>query len=512
MRQSVTPEVADRSEPTVQDAMAGQPTWERVRSTFGRPSETGATVEPASSTPISAAGGQGGPAAMATSASAGPPSAEVPETEGAPRGTPPDRGSGFDLSAADSGTIAAHDIAAKGDEDIARPADFDILLGDSNATRQFGLLGVVAAEEWQRVALDLNGCNTISVFGVQGGGKSYTLGSILEMATRPIPGINVLPQPLASVVFHYHQTQDYPPEFVSMTQPNDDPDQLERLMAYGAVPAAVSDVLLLTTADMVDRRRDEFSGIQVQPIAFASRELTVADWRFLMGAIGNDALYLKLLNEVMRANRAGLTSANLSDAQRALAETRLDFAARFIDDSRSLRSLLLPGRVVIIDLRDEFVERDEALGLFVTMLNVFSGAGMGPERFNKLIVLDEAHKYLGGPLIDQVVEVIREMRHKGVSLVIASQDPVHVPPAVIELSSAIVLHRFNAPSWVKHIQKSLAALSELTPPMLAGLSPGEAFVWANRATSAIFTRRAVKLRLRPRVTKHGGSTRLAVEK
>jgi len=173
--------------------------------------------------------------------------------------------------------------------------------------------------------------------------------------------------------------------------------------------------------------------------------------------------------------------------------------------------LLEPGRVVIVDLRDEFVERDEALGLFVTMLNVFSGAGMGEDRFNKLIVFDEAHKYLGGPLIGQVVEVIREMRHKGVSLVVASQDPVHVPPAVIELSSAVILHRFNAPSWLKHIQKSLAALSDLTPSMLAGLAPGEGFVWANRATSGVFTRRAVKLRMRPRATRHGGSTRFAIE-
>jgi len=517
MRQSATPEQADRSESTVRDAMTGQPTWERVRSTFGRPAATG---EPPYSASIPTVGGTGRPAA-ATSTSAGSPSTEVSGLEDGPTGAMgPDRGSESVSNATESETIASYDMSAIGHEGIARAPDFDILLGDSRPTKQFGLLGVVAAEEWQRVALDLNGCNTISVFGVQGGGKSYTLGSILEMATRPFPGINVLPQPLASVIFHYHQTQDYPPEFVSMTQPNDDPDQLERLAAYGAAPAAVRDVLVLTTADMVDRRRHEFSGIQVEPIAFASRELTVADWRFLMGATGNDALYLKLLNEVMRVNRqdltleairAGLARANLSDAQRALAETRIDFAARFIDDTRSLRSLLVPGRVVIVDLRDEFVERDEALGLFVTMLNVFSGAGMGSEQFNKLIVLDESHKYLGGPLIGQVVEVIREMRHKGVSLVIASQDPVHVPPAVIELSSVVVLHRFNAPSWVKHIQKSLAALGELTPPMLAGLLPGEAFVWANRATSSVFTRRAVKLRLRPRVTKHGGSTRLAVD-
>jgi DNA helicase HerA-like ATPase len=377
----------------------------------------------------------------------------------------------------------------------------------------------VASEPWRRVALDLNGCNTISVFGVQGGGKSYTLGTIIEGGVRQLPGINLLPRPLATVVFHYHPTQDYPPEFASMGQPNDDEGDLVRLAELGATPAGVEDLLLLTTADTIEQRRGEFPGTHVEAIAFSTKELAVADWRFLMGATGNDALYLKLLNEVMRrsrddlslqAIRDGLAVAPLTTAQRSLTEARLDFASRFIDDGASLRSLLRPGRLIVVDVRDEFIERDEALGLFVTMLNVFSGAGIGDGGFNKLIVFDEAHKYMGGPLIPQVVGVIREMRHKGVSVVVASQDPINVPAAVIELSSVVVLHRFNSPNWLKHIQKALAPLADLTPGMMNALQAGEAFVWANRATEPGFTRRAIKLRIRPRATRHGGGTRTAI--
>jgi DNA phosphorothioation-dependent restriction protein DptH len=394
------------------------------------------------------------------------------------------------------------------------------LLGDNRPTPQFGLLGTITAEPSRRVALDLNGVNTISVFGVQGGGKSYTVGSIIEIATRVIPGLNQLSNPLGTVVFHYHQTQDYPPEFVSMGAPNDDPDQIAGLDDFGASPTAIEDLLVLTTNDTLDLRRQEFPGVRIEPIAFSSAELTVADWRFLMGATGNDAMYLKLLNEVMRQQRANLTlevvrsglqQAPLSEVQRGLAETRLDFASRFIDDQRSLRSLLRPGRLIVVDLRDEFIEKEQALGLFMTLLNVFSGAGMGSgaDAFNKLIVFDEAHKYMGGALIGRVVEVVREMRHKGVNVIVASQDPVNVPPSIIELSSVVVLHRMNSPNWLRHIQKSLAALTGLTPNMLALLAPGEAFVWANKATDPTFTRRAVKMRMRPRATKHGGSTRTA---
>jgi DNA helicase HerA-like ATPase len=238
-----------------------------------------------------------------------------------------------------------------------------------------------------------------------------------------------------------------------------------------------------------------------------------------MGATGSDAFYMQLLNDVMRRVRASLTldairvgidNSQMSAAQRSLAGTRLDFAARFVDDARALRALLRPGRLIVVDVRDEFIEKDQALGLFVTMLNVFSGAGMDEDSFNKLIVFDEAHKYMGaGPLINHVVEVIREMRHKGVSVVVASQDPVNVPAAVIELSSMICLHRFNAPSWLKHIQRSVAALSELTPQMMQGLGSGEAFMWASRATDQTFTRRPVRVKIRPRASRHGGSTRRA---
>jgi len=44
---------------------------------------------------------------------------------------------------------------------------------------QFGLLGETSG---RKVALDLNQTHTVSLFGVQGGGKGYTLGSIVEMA------------------------------------------------------------------------------------------------------------------------------------------------------------------------------------------------------------------------------------------------------------------------------------------------------------------------------------------
>lgn len=394
----------------------------------------------------------------------------------------------------------------------------DIVLGVTTDSPQFGVLG---RAHGRTIALDLNQTHTISLFGVQGGGKSYSLGSILEMALLPIPGINILPAPLAGVVFHYSQTQDYKPEFTSMLQPNTDKLAIDRLMQdYGASPQGVSQIVLLTPSDKVAARKEEYPGIKVCPLRFASSELKAEHWKFLMGAVGNQAAYIRQLSLLMRARRNNLTleglradieSSDMPEAQKRMARTRLDFVECYIDDSTKIGDVLRPGVLVIVDLRDEFIEKEEALGLFVVLLQIFSEVTEQGKRFNKLVVFDEAHKYVDCPdLVEGLIGTVREMRHKGTSILVASQDPIHLPSALIELSTHIVLHRFNSPQWLKHIQKTNTALEGLSPEKLANLSSGEAYVWANKATDSGFSREALKLQMRPRVTLHGGATKTAL--
>ena len=168
---------------------------------------------------------------------------------------------------------------------------------------------------------------------------------------------------------------------------------------------------------------------------------------------------------------------------------------------------------IIVDLRDEFIDKDDALGLFVIMLNIFAGVkeyqGI---RFNKFIVFDEAHKYMDNKdLTSTIVTAIREMRHKGVSMMIASQDPMSLPTEIIELSSIILMHKFNSPQWVKHVQKSITQLQTLSSSDMATLMPGEAYLWATKSTDKGVTSRPMKISTRPRVTKHGGDTIKAVQ-
>lgn len=401
------------------------------------------------------------------------------------------------------------------------PADVvppDILLGSSRESPQYGMLGRIHG---RHVAVDLNETHTISLFGVQGGGKSYTLGSIIEMASLPAAPVNRLGNPLATIVFHYSQTQNYAPEFTSMVDPNDDPSQIRTLWdEYGARPAGLTDVVLLAPEDQCERRSREYPDLDVRPLAFDSAELQMAHWKFLMGAVGNQATYIRQISRIMREHRNDLrldvlrraiADSPLADHLKRLAGQRLELAAEYIRDGDPIKDLVRPGRLIIVDLRDEFIEKDDALGLFVVLMNLFAEARDGDEQFNKLVVFDEAHKYIDSPdLVKGLVESVREMRHKGMSVLVASQDPPSVPISLIELSDHIFVHKCTSPGWLKHLKNANSAFNTVTTERLAELRPGEAFVWSGKSTDISFTQQMMKITMRPRLTRHGGTTMTAV--
>ncbi|SIT16588.1 hypothetical protein SAMN05421766_1195 [Zobellia uliginosa] len=401
--------------------------------------------------------------------------------------------------------------------------EYDLLIGNSSSTPQFGLIG--ESISGRKVAIDLSGTNTISLFGVQGGGKSYTIGTITEMVIKQFSHVCELPSPLAGVIFHYSESMDYEPEFTSMIYPNDKEKEIEKLKRrYGADPSSLEDVIILCPKDKVKEKQLEYPSVQVNPISFSPSELNVQDWMFMLGALGNDANYVRQLKAIAKKHRKNinldvieegvLSSSLFTEFERGLALQKLDFAREYIDDSSKLKDLLRPGRLIIVDLRDEFIDKDEALGLFVIILNIFSGVKIvDGKRFNKFIVFDEAHKYMDNKdLTSNIVTTIREMRHKGVNIMIASQDPPSLPKEIIELSSVVLLHKFNSPHWLAHIKNALAQLEILSPQDMNVLTPGEGYLWATKATEKGITHKPLKITARPRVTKHGGATLQATDK
>jgi len=232
----------------------------------------------------------------------------------------------------------------------------------------------------------------------------------------------------------------YKPELAASFLPNHHADQLKTLKEkYFADPTTIPEVVILTPAGMVEERRIEFgamtdapadpsvpwAGIRVERLSFRSSQLTATQWKILMGAIGeDDSLYLQVINQILRECReqkrpitvdtikAGVEASKLPQTDKDRAEIRLRLASEYIaDDGPELGSWLKRSRLTIIDLRDEFIQKREALSLAIVLLQLFADTTEADgSPLQKLFVLDEAHKYLTDPhLVEYLTEIIREM-------------------------------------------------------------------------------------------------------
>jgi len=180
------------------------------------------------------------------------------------------------------------------------------------------------------------------------------------------------------------------------------------------------------TRQQISERSSEYPDIEVRPIAFSASELKAAHWKFLMGAIGSQSMYMRQINLIMRgfgtnltldALRTGIEKSGLSDHFEGAGADTSAVCHEYIDDSQRLQDLIRPGRLIIVDLRDEYIEKDEALGLFVVMLQIFSEANLSREHLQQTCCIRRGPpSTLRRDLVSGLVEVVREMRHKGTSI------------------------------------------------------------------------------------------------
>ena len=73
------------------------------------------------------------------------------------------------------------------------------------------------------------------------------------------------------------------------------------------------------------------------------------------------------------------------------------------------------------------------------------------------------------------------------------------------------MHRMTSPLWVKHLKSAIYSLEDMKEHELARLEPGEALVWAQKATHKLFTELPQRIIMRPRVSAHGGGTKMAIQ-
>ncbi|KAK7937628.1 uncharacterized protein PG986_014496 [Apiospora aurea] len=181
-----------------------------------------------------------------------------------------------------------------------------------------------------------------------------------------------------------------------------------------------------------------------------------------------------------------------------------------------------PGSLTIVDLSDPFLSSDDACVLFSICLSIFLE---DRSTCGRVVALDEAHKFLvqsgeARILTGELTSIIRQQRHTGTRVIIATQEPT-LAPELIDLANATFVHRFLSPAWYKTLEGHLAAASspERSSTLfetIVALKTGEAILFCPTAQLDIVAssagsmelkalgNRYAKLTIRKRTTVDGG--------
>jgi hypothetical protein len=464
------------------------------------------------SPPPAPGGGEGGTPPSAGPGEGGTP-ARAPEAEQTTATAPEARGDDVASNSPGVGTDTSQDVVRPRDAPapLAPPAAY---VGWSEPATRFCLLGNMVGTN-EQVALDLDNPKAIGVFGYMGSGKSYLLGTLVESALVPIAGINSLPAPLAVVIFNYRRHSADRFELSSLAHPNPDRDDRARLeQMYQASPRAVEDIhILCLPGQLTPERVAEYGGLPASELFFDPSTLGVEDWELLMGEPGSNAVFARAIrNTLMDLQAAGDVSlaslerniANtLNRSSQSAAQLRLDFVRRYLSAERGLRfgEILRPGRAVVFDLRQPLFNKDDALRFFLVCSNHISRVQGG---FNKLVVFDEAHEYMSEAFGEKIEARIRLMRHEGTSYVFATQDVGSIPLQIRRFITTRFVFSLGTRDNITDLVRFAPEFADLP---LQQLAPGTCYVQSTPSQRNLFARPRL-VQVRPRVTQHGGTSRI----
>lgn len=452
--------------------------------------------------------------------STGPSSGDAPRAPAA--GPAPDAGGEAvedvpEVSAAPGSTQPDQDESRGGDQvteaptTLAPPAAY---VGWGEPANRFCIVGNLIGTA-ERVALDLDNPKAVGVLGYMGSGKSYLLGTLVESALVPIAGINALAPPLAVVIFNYRRHSADRFELSSLAHPNADVGDRERLQQlYGASPRSVEDIQILCLPGQLTRERvAEYEGLPASELYFDPATLGVEDWELLMGEPGSNAVFARAIrNTLMDLQAAGDVSlesleasiaSTLNRSSQAAAQLRMDFIRRYLSADRGIRfeNILRPGRAVIFDLRQPLFNKEDALRFFLVCSNHISRVQGG---FNKLVVFDEAHEYMSEAFGEKIEARIRLMRHEGTSYIFATQDVASIPLQVRRFITTRFVFGLGTRDNVNDLVRFAPEFADLP---LQQLAPGTCYVQSIPSQRNLFARPRL-VQVRPRVTQHGGTSRI----
>jgi DNA helicase HerA-like ATPase len=195
------------------------------------------------------------------------------------------------------------------------------------------------------------------------------------------------------------------------------------------------------------------------------------------------------------------------DAQKRRALNRVIFAEKYIDSNRNYGwdDVIQPGIMTVFDLRAAPIDKEQALKLVLVISNIIR---RNAKNVNKLIVFDEAHEYMGEKLLtNELDNMLTQIRHDGLSFILASQFPEHIPQKLFRFFNTQFLFQITNKKSFEYLKKQIPDMASLTPQKLNLLPKNKGICYLITSTEISDPRLKMTLfEFRPRMTLHGGGT------
>ncbi len=391
-----------------------------------------------------------------------------------------------------------------------------------------------------RILMDVARSHVILIAGKRGSGKSYTLGVITEeIANLP----QELARNIAPIIF------DTMGIFWTMKFKN---EKDKDILKEWNLEAKESPIKVFAPIGKMEEYKEK--GIPVdEAFALKASELDSEDWIITFNLamtsqegvlITNTIAELKekennftiqdIIKQINHTHNVSQETKNIASSLFQAAESWGIFSKN--NEGTEITDLVNAGKTTIIDLSvyssiGSFNVRGLVIGLvskklFQERINArkkeeiqsiqhgLDYASYNPTRENPLIWLfiDEAHEFLKKnektPATDSLVQILREGRQPGISLVLATQQPGQIHNDVMTQSDIVISHRVTSKPDIEALNQIMQSyLLESIKSTMDKLpsSKGSAIILDDNSE------RIYPMRMRPRLTWHGGESPSAVK-
>jgi len=398
-----------------------------------------------------------------------------------------------------------------------------IIIGSEGESKQWGIIGKLGGNN---VMMDLNAPHIIFVCGKMGYGKGYVIGVLCEMlASHSIEHISRVLKKATIIIFHKPR-DDVRSEFWSVVYPNDVESEIKSLKAYyDASPSKLfgeKDFRVFLAPNVYENVNEkferEYKTKNVFPLSLEPSKLSADDWGIALSTGSSDSLYIKKLFNILGKLqyreftvdelKNNIRSSELNKTQKELAIMRIELIEDFLKYGDFMENIAIGG-INVIDFRKLMKTPDDIFAIMTLILSVIqSKKGFEDEPF--VFVINEAHDYfrkgISKEFVDKIEHLIRRKRHGANWLLLDTHKPDDVSSNVVEFSDVKIIHRMDTLA-LKHLRdiNTLTKKAEKSPDKL---EIGEAIIVADESSEGKVV--PILVRIRPRITEHGGATKTAV--